>query len=75
MLGGLNEWGRKKELSKRTAILKLYHEGKISSGLAAKNLNIPMTEFIELLKEMGVRTPIKYEDFMESQKAVRKIWK
>lgn len=56
-------------------VLKLYREGKISTEKAAKDIGISVTEFIELLKELGIRTPIEYEDFLESQKTMKEIWK
>ena len=56
-------------------ILKLYREGKISTEKAAKELEVSISEFIELLKELGIRSPIEYEDFVESQKTIERIWK
>ncbi len=56
-------------------ILKLYREGKISTGRAAKELGISISEFIDLLKELVIRSPIEYEDFLESQKTIKQIWK
>ncbi len=67
-----------RELIKRGwtfTILKLYREGKISTESAAKELQISISEFIDLLKELGIRSPIEYEDFVESQKTIEKIWK
>ena len=56
------------------AVLKLYREGKISTGKAAKELNISVSEFIDLLKEFGINSPIEYEDFLESEKTMKKVW-
>ena len=55
-------------------VLKLYREGKISTGKAAKDLEISVSEFIDLLKEFGINSPIEYEDFLESEKTMKKIW-
>lgn len=56
-------------------ILKLYRDGKISTGKAARELEMSISEFIDLLKELGIRSPIEYEDFIEGQKTIEKIWK
>jgi len=56
-------------------ILKLYREGKISTEKAAKELEISISEFIDMLKELGIRSPIEYEDYLEGQKTIKKIWK
>ena len=56
-------------------VLKMYREGKISTGNAAKELEISISEFIDLLKELGIRSPIQYEDFIESSKAMKKLRK
>lgn len=60
---------------KTVEILKFYKEGKISTGKAAKELGISISEFIDLLKELGIRSPIEYEDFLEGQITIEKIWK
>jgi len=39
---------------KKLAIIKLYEIGKISSGIAAKTLNIERIEFLELLNHYNV---------------------
>jgi|SRR3989344_3302102 len=57
------------------SILQMYSRGKISTGRAAKDLNISISEFIDMLAELGIRSNITYEDFLESQKTINRIWK
>ena len=51
-------------------ILKSYREGKMSIGKTAKKLNMTITETIELLADLGIRSPIKYEDYLEGYKSL-----
>ena len=46
-------------------ILKNYKDGKLSIGKAAKELNLTITETIELLADLGIKSPISYEDYLE----------
>ncbi|MDP3765678.1 MAG: UPF0175 family protein [Nanoarchaeota archaeon] len=55
-------------------ILKSYKEGKISIGKAAKELNLTITETIELLADLGIKSPISYEDYLESYKHAKEIF-
>ena len=54
-------------------ILKNYKEGKMSLGKAAKELNLTITETIELLSDLGIKSPISYEDYLEGQKSAEEI--
>ncbi|MFA4820227.1 MAG: UPF0175 family protein [Candidatus Aenigmatarchaeota archaeon] len=56
-------------------ILRLYRNGKISTGKAAKELGISISEFIDMLAELGIRSDVTYEDYLESQKTMKKVWK
>ena len=56
------------------AVLRLYRQGKISTGKAAKELEMSISEFIDMLRELGIRSPVEYEDFLSGQKTMRKIW-
>lgn len=55
-------------------ILKSYKEGKISIGKAAKELNLTITETIELLADLGIKSPISYEDYLEGYKHAKEIF-
>ena len=54
-------------------ILKNYREGKISIGKAAKELNLTITETIELLSDLGIKSPISYEDYLEGKKFAEEV--
>ena len=45
--------------------LKLYHAGKISLGKAAAELGMSVGQVIDLLEEMGVGAPLRYDDYLE----------
>ena len=55
-------------------ILKSYKDGKISIGKAAKELNLTITETIELLADLGIKSPISYEDYLEGYKHAKEIF-
>lgn len=56
------------------SVLRLYRQGKISTGKAAKELGMSISEFIDMLRELGIRSPVEYEDFLSGQKTMKKIW-
>jgi hypothetical protein len=45
--------------------LKEYKEGKISLEFLAKELGMPLSETIDLLSEYGVRSPLRYDHYLE----------
>jgi predicted transcriptional regulator len=49
--------------------LREYREGKLSLGLVAKRLKMSLSEVIDLLSELGVRSPIEYDDYLKSYAA------
>jgi len=55
-------------------ILKNYREGKISIGKAAKELNLTITEIIELLSDLGIKSPISYEEYLEGYKPLKDLF-
>ncbi len=55
-------------------ILKKYREGKLSTGQAARALDSTISEFIDVLGDLGVRTPIEYEDYLDSEEALNELW-
>jgi hypothetical protein len=46
--------------------LREYRQGKLSLGTMAKRLKIPLADVIDLLAELGVRSPIEYDDYLKS---------
>jgi len=45
--------------------LKEYKEGKISLEFLAKQLGMTLSETIDLLSEYGVRSPLRYDHYLE----------
>jgi predicted HTH domain antitoxin len=51
-------------------MVRLYRKGKISlTGLAAK-LDISVSEAIDTLSELGVESPVDYDDYLEGFEAL-----
>ncbi|MBI4141817.1 UPF0175 family protein [Candidatus Woesearchaeota archaeon] len=51
-------------------ILKQYKEGRISLECASKELHMTMSDFIDLLSDVGIPSPITFEDYLEGLKNV-----
>ena len=49
--------------------LREYREGKLSLGMLAKRLGRSLSAVIDLLSELGVRSPIEYDDYLKSYPA------
>ncbi len=47
-------------------MLREYREGKRSLGSFAEALGVPLTEAIELLADLGVRSPLEYDDYLRA---------
>ena len=54
-------------------MLRDYREGKRSLGSFAKELGVPLTEVIDLLSELGVRSPVEYDDYLRGYAAAREF--
>ena len=52
-------------------ILKEYRQGKMSIGKAAKELNLTITEIIELLADLGIKSPVSYDDYLGGYKSLK----
>jgi hypothetical protein len=39
---------------------------QLSLGTVAKRLEMPLADVIDLLAELGVRSPIEYDDYLQS---------
>lgn len=46
--------------------LREYREGKLSLGSLGKRLRQPLADVIDLLSDLGVRSPIDYDDYLQS---------
>ena len=53
--------------------LKRYKEGRISLESLAKQLDLSVTETIDLLVEYGVPSPISYDDYLEGLETLRQL--
>ena len=49
--------------------LREYRRGKLSLGSVAKRLDLSLSEVIDLLADLGVRSPIEYDDYLQSYAA------
>ncbi|MBI4145871.1 UPF0175 family protein [Candidatus Woesearchaeota archaeon] len=57
----------------RYFILQQYKESKLSLGRCAKELEMSLGEFIDLLSEFGIKSPITHDEFLEGQTTLGKI--
>ncbi len=62
------------EYGRKYRVIQLYKDGKISLGKAADELDLPMTEFIDLLNEFGISANIDYEDYLQGLQNLKKVW-
>ena len=46
--------------------LREYQQGKLSLGTMAQKLDLSLSQAIDLLSELGVRSPMGYDDYLES---------
>jgi hypothetical protein len=46
-------------------MLRDYRAGRASLGTFAHKLDIPLSEAIDLLAELGVRSPVEYDDYFK----------
>ena len=51
--------------------IKQYKEGKLSLGKISKQLNLSISETIDMLAEFGVETPIDYDDYLKGYEVLR----
>jgi hypothetical protein len=56
-------------------MLREYREGKQSLGSFAKALGVPLSEAIDLLANLGVRSPIEYDDYLKGYAAASEFVK
>ncbi len=45
--------------------LKLYSAGKVSMGKMSEELDMPINEVMDLLAELGTRSQVRYDDYLE----------
>ena len=61
------------EYGKIYLAIKLYKEGKISIGKAAQIANLSISETMDLFAELGIKSNIELEDYLEGLKYAREI--
>ncbi len=54
----------------RYYVLKQYKEGKWSLEKTAKELHVSLSELLDLLAEIEIKSPIQYEDYLEGLKNI-----
>ena len=54
-------------------MLREYREGKRSLGSFAKELGVPLSEAIDLLADLGVRSPVEYDDYLRGYGAAKEF--
>lgn len=81
----IEEMSKKQNIDKSTAArslieygkiyltMKLYKEGKISLGKTAKELDLSISETVDLLSEFGIESPISFDDYLKGYK-IEKIF-
>ena len=57
----------------RFALLEAYRAGKISLGLFAKALNVPVSEAMDFLASYGVASHLDYDDYLQGIDRLRKV--
>lgn len=53
--------------------LREYRDGKLSLGSLAKRLDKPLADAIDLLADLGVRSPIECDDYLQSLRSATRV--
>ena len=51
-----------------------YKQGKVSLGMLAKKLGMPLTDALDLLASLGIPAPISYDDYLQGLEIARKLF-
>ena len=54
-------------------MLREYREGKRSLESFARALDVSLSEAIDLLADLGVRSPLEYDDYLKGYAAAREL--
>lgn len=54
-------------------LLRRYKEGNVSLGTVAKELDLSISEAIDLLAEFGIQAPLEYDDYLCGIKTLKKF--
>jgi len=52
-------------------MLRLYREGRLSLEKVAKELDLSVSETIDLLSEFGIKAPIDYDDYLKGYEVLK----
>ena len=52
-------------------IVQRYKEGKLSLGSLAEQLGRPLAETLDMLADLGVPSPLEYDDYLEGFEYLR----
>jgi hypothetical protein len=47
-------------------LLREVRQGRLSLGGLARRLDVPLAEAMDLLAELGIRSPIEYDDYLRA---------
>jgi hypothetical protein len=53
--------------------MREYREGKLSLGMLASRLGVSVSEAFDALAELGVGSPIEYEEYLEGSDSARAL--
>ena len=53
------------EYGRKYRAIQLYKDGKISLGKAAEELDVPLTDFMDLLHDFNIPAKVSYEDYLK----------
>jgi len=51
-----------------------YKQGKVSLGMLAEKLGIPLSDALDLLASLGIPTPISFDDYLQGLETARKLF-
>jgi len=65
-----------RELLRYGLMLKLfqrYRQGRVSLGYLSEKLSLSVGEILDLLAELGIESPVDYEDYLQGFETLKKI--
>jgi len=58
----------------RHLLISFYREGKYSLGKVAKELDLSVSETIDLLADFGITAPLEYEDYLKGYETLKRVF-
>jgi len=53
-------------------MIKQYREGRLSLGKVSKQLNLSISETIDMLADFGIEAPIDYDDYLKGYEVLER---